>query len=397
MRIDYTSSKLYSNTSLLIVFTLISMYLLNTLKIIKNQILLSSIWLVIIILMFIFFPKQKGLSKTKHLEQFRLISFIAGFIYVIIYFGSGLILGYGKSPYTKGISGISMNIYIYIVPLVAKELLRGFLLVNFAKKSVFKIVAVTIFMIVVDISIYQVLELDSFKEIVIYLSQNFAPLICVNIFTSYACIVADPWTSIIFLSIMNVIEFISPVLPILQWLSRGLINMSIPIFSYMALSFYYDKINKTYKAYKVKKENVFSLSAVCIVCVLLIWFAVGVFPIFPSVILTGSMEPLIMPGDIVIIKKIQEEKDILNLKVGDIIQFKRDNILIVHRIIELVENKEDGFTYYKTKGDNNSAEDRILVNYKDIKGTVYKTIPKLGILSLLIRSRDAIPLDNIEF
>jgi signal peptidase len=252
-------------------------------------------------------------------------------------------------------------------------------------------------MIITDISIFQILKLSTSKELVMYLSQSIGPLICINIFASYACLVADPISSIIFLSIINGVEFISPVLPKLQWLSRGLINMTIPIFSYMALSFYQNKISKTYKAYKVKKESVFSLAAVSAFCVLLIWFVVGVFPIFPSVILTGSMEPIIDPGDIVIIKKIQEVKDIENLKIGDVIQFKRGDMLIVHRIIELVENSSDGLIYYRTKGDNNSAKDKELVNPNDVKGTLYKTIPKLGVLTLLLRNNNSVPLDDIEF
>ena len=47
------------------------------------------------------------------------------------------------------------------------------------------------------------------------------------------------------------------------------------------------------------------------------WFCIGVFSIYPTVILTGSMEPGIMPGDAVIIKRVAEEDDIYKLAVGD--------------------------------------------------------------------------------
>jgi signal peptidase len=371
------------------------MFLLGNLSI--SSLITGTIWLTLTILNIALFPKQKGSSKFNQLDQFHLLAFIYGFIYIVIYFGSGVILGFGKSPYARGIVNVSFNIYTYILPIIAKELMRGFLLINFAKKNKFKVVLITILMIAIDISIPQISKISTQKELVMYISQIFAPLICVNIYATYACIISDPWTSIIFVSIMSIIEFISPVLPMLQWLSRGLINISIPIFSYISLCFYNDKINKTYKAYKVKKENVFSLAIVSAFCVLLIWFVVGVFPIYPSVILTGSMKPIIDPGDIVVIKKIQKEDDIENLKIGDIIQFKRDDMLIVHRIIELIENKDDGLTYYRTKGDNNSGVDRILLNPNDVKGTVYKTIPKLGLLTLILRNNESIQLNELEF
>lgn len=397
MRINYTSSKLYSYILLIMILTLVLMFLLTNMGIMKNSITSGTIWLLIAIFIMLFFPKQKGISKVRYIEQFNLLSFIFSFIYIVIYFASGLILGFGKSPYARGIFNIFINIYIFIIPIIAKELIRGFLLINFAKKDNIKIVLITILMIITNISIQQIFKLNNAKEFVIYLSQVLGPLICMNIFASYACIIANPLTSIIFLIIVNSIEFISPVLPMLQWLSRGLINMSFPIFLYLSLNSYHDRINKTYKSYKIKKENLFSLIAVSSFCVLLIWFVVGVFPLYPSVILTGSMKPVIDPGDIVIIKKIEKEEDIKNLEIGDVIQFKRGDMLIVHRIIEFVENSDEGLTYYRTRGDNNSAEDRELVNPNDVKGTVYKTIPKLGILTLLLRNNDKILLNEIEF
>ena len=50
--------------------------------------------------------------------------------------------------------------------------------------------------------------------------------------------------------------------------------------------------------------------------VAIIWFAVGLFPLYPSVILTGSMEPDIMPGDVVLVAKW-----IVTLLRSDIIVF----------------------------------------------------------------------------
>lgn len=397
MNIDYKSHKLYSLASVLLVFILFLMFLINNTGFVKSFAVKSSLWLAVIIFMLIFLPKSKGSSKIKQLERFYLFSFICGIIYLLVYFGSGVILGFGKSPYAQGIKGISMNIYFFIIPIIARELIRGFLLNSPVKQNSLKITSITILMIVTDISILQIMKIDSLKSLVIFLSQNLGPLICINIFASYACVISNPAVSIIFLSFMTAGEIVPPVLPSLQWLTRGLINMSVPIFSYMSMNSYHEKLAKRYKPYKLKHENIFSLAAVSIFCILLIWFSVGVFPVYPSVILTGSMKPVINPGDIVVIKKIQELKDIESLKAGDIIQFKRDEIMIVHRITELVKNEDDGLTYFRTKGDNNSTEDKNPVNPNDIKGTVYKTIPKLGLPALILRNNDNIPLDDIEF
>ena len=373
------------------------MFLINNTSILTSAIFRSLIWLVITLFICIIFPQVRGLAKFKHLEQFYLLSFICGIVYILVYFGSGLFLGFGKSPYSRDIKNIILNLFIFIVPIIGKELIRGFLLNSSIKHKSINVIFITILLIITDIAIFQIMKIDNIKDLVIFLSQSLGPIICLNIFASYACIVAGPIASIIFISLITGIEILSPVLPLLQWLTRGLINMCVPIFSYLAMNFYYTKLSKQFKAYKVKQDNIFSLIAVSVFCVFLIWFTVGVFPMYPSVIVTGSMKPVINPGDIVVIKKIQKVEDIDNLKIGDVIQFKREELLIVHRVIELVKNDNDGLIYYRTKGDNNSAEDKELVNPNDIKGTVYKTIPKLGWPTLILRNNDNIPIEDIEF
>jgi signal peptidase len=81
--------------------------------------------------------------------------------------------------------------------------------------------------------------------------------------------------------------------------------------------------------------------------------------------------------------------------VGDIIQFKRDNILISHRIIDILEDTQG--IGYKTKGDNNSGADTELVRPEKIKGEVIYTIPKIGWPTLLLKKKDDIPLKQVQF
>nr|WP_243155111.1 signal peptidase I [Peptostreptococcus canis] len=126
------------------------------------------------------------------------------------------------------------------------------------------------------------------------------------------------------------------------------------------------------------------------VSIIFSWFIVGVFLFYPSVILTGSMQPKMYPGDVIIIKKILEEKEIYKLKEGDIINFKRENFTITHRI-KKIEEDEAGNITFRTKGDNNKSEDVDSVNPNDVKGIVIKVIPKIGIPIYMLKSNDDIP------
>ena len=103
----------------------------------------------------------------------------------------------------------------------------------------------------------------------------------------------------------------------------------------------------------------------------------SVFGWKPFIVLSGSMEDTIMPGDLILTKEI----DVLELKEGDIISFRTNKYTVItHRIINIVD--EEGERKYYTKGDNNDAADSDLVCNDQIEGIYRYRIPKLGEIAL---------------
>lgn len=98
------------------------------------------------------------------------------------------------------------------------------------------------------------------------------------------------------------------------------------------------------------------------------------------IIKTNSMEPSIENGDVVITKKVPEEK----IQVGDIITFKQDADIITHRISRIEEENEKK---YITKGDNNNVEDSSKITYQEIKGKEIITIPYLGKIINILQNK----------
>lgn len=102
-------------------------------------------------------------------------------------------------------------------------------------------------------------------------------------------------------------------------------------------------------------------------------------------VLSGSMEPDIQTGSII---AIEPTEDKTNFKTGDIITFQEEEEkLITHRITEVME-KEDT-VLYRTKGDNNNAEDRkpVLSDNVIAKYTGF-TIPYIGYLAAFAQSKN---------
>lgn len=91
------------------------------------------------------------------------------------------------------------------------------------------------------------------------------------------------------------------------------------------------------------------------------------------IVLSGSMQPSLEIGDIVVAKKTNEE----NIDKGDIITFiDESGNTITHRAIDVIIN--DGKKCYQTKGDNNNSKDVGLVTIENVRGKYAFKIPKVG-------------------
>jgi len=94
---------------------------------------------------------------------------------------------------------------------------------------------------------------------------------------------------------------------------------------------------------------------------------------------SGSMEPAIMTGDIIVIHPQA------NYMINDVITFiGSDNRTITHRIAEIREASEKRL--FSTKGDANRSQDEDLIKQSQITGKVVLVIPKLGYLVAFSKS-----------
>lgn len=130
---------------------------------------------------------------------------------------------------------------------------------------------------------------------------------------------------------------------------------------------------------------IIKITAACLICAALIgnsYLIVAqladksklpkIFGFSQVIVISGSMQPEIEAGDLVIIK----EQSIYNVK--DIITYRENGVLITHRIIKTDQ------TGVITRGDANSANDDP-VALSDIEGKVVLCIPSGGNFILFLR------------
>lgn len=100
----------------------------------------------------------------------------------------------------------------------------------------------------------------------------------------------------------------------------------------------------------------------------------------PFIVLSGSMETEIYPGDLAVVKEV----DLTTLKENDIVAFKSGEIVITHRIVDIINENDE--TKYITKGDNNNTQDIGYVYPDDIEGKYQFKISKIGNFAMFVQT-----------
>lgn len=94
----------------------------------------------------------------------------------------------------------------------------------------------------------------------------------------------------------------------------------------------------------------------------------------PLVVLSGSMEPALYPGDVVIIREQAADK----YRPGDVVTYLTGGNAFTHRIV----SEENGV--FTLKGDNNNTADEFLTADR-FEGKVILRIPKIGLAIVFLK------------
>ena len=363
-----------------------------------NKYVSSAYFCVIIISIMFFLPAIHTFGKERTKSQISGLCIAGSVIYIAINFIAGVFLkNIAASPYDISPKGIFINIVTLLPEIIAIIMVRSYIVNAVNRKTkhpIFWIVVVSLYFAVLQFNLTKLSIINNTEDLFIYIAKDIMPEISLSFLTSIICLVGGSIPCIYYMCINKIFLFIFPFLPTLSWFIESVIGIVYPIIFAMLIWEEYKIMS--HKKPSLQKENVLSFMATLAVLVTFSWFLVGVFPIYPSVILTGSMEPLIYPGDVALIRKFKSEEEIYKLKEGDVINFKIENITITHRI-EKIESDEAGNLSFITKGDNNDSHDNWVVLPNDLNGTIEKIVPKVGLPVFLIHSNNNIPEGVSEY
>ena len=310
----------------------------------------------------------------------RLALAVGGF-QVVLYVIGGLFSSFGKSPYSFTPTGIVTNVVFVGSMLVGMELSRSWLINRLGRKhTVLAIAFVAVIYTLLSIPLARITGLKAEIASVTYINSTILPLLAENLLASFLALLGGPVPAIAYRGILQVFWWFCPILPNLPWAFKGLIGVAVPIVGLVVANTL--RISRPGHR-RVRRASEGSLSGwivTTIVAVGIIWFAVGLFPVQPVVVISGSMRPTLDVGDVVIVVKVPVD----SIEPGDIIQFREaEGIATVHRVVEVQE--VEGNTVFVTKGDDNSAPDPEPVLSDNVVGKVIFNVPKIGWAAIAIK------------
>lgn len=129
--------------------------------------------------------------------------------------------------------------------------------------------------------------------------------------------------------------------------------------------------------------NIISWLFLGVFVVALIFTAAGNLNVFGGykslIVQSGSMEPTIMTGDVVIVARS------LSYQVNDVVTFNdSEGYITTHRIAKLEKEGEE--QRFVTKGDANRVQDSENIIENQIMGKVILVVPKFGYFISFVRS-----------
>lgn len=306
--------------------------------------------------------------------------FIIVTIYLILNFISGLFLGYSKSIYNHSIIGIIKNVWIYIFPIIFIEYIRQTLVTH--NKCLINDIIVVILFTLISINIVTIFNFQDYTSIFKNIMSIILPTIASNILLTYISKTCGYYGNLFYRIPQILVKIIIPILPNLDWYYNAIIGIILPLVIYVYIKNINDKIEIRDSKRKLKANSIYKLFYIIIPLIFFSCFVAGLFKYKPTAILSNSMKPKISRGDIVITEK-NNKKELNDIKKYDIIEYRIDNTIIVHRVIN-IEEHSDGTKLYTTMGDNNNSPDIKKIEQNQIIGKIKFKIPKVGYPSVLL-------------
>lgn len=326
-----------------------------------------------IVLFKIFF----GLGRDRHRYTKDVILDLVIFLlaFFMLYYLFGLVIGFARIDNYYTFLGFKTFVIPVTLVIILKEFLRYFMLERVHGSKILIIVTYIIFLFLdVSDAIYYN-DFSTGYETFIFIALSLLPAMTANLAATYVSKKTGYKPVILYLLVTRLYLYLFPIVPNPNEYLVSIVNLVLPIIWLYRVYVFFDKEKDEHLTRKYNKKNILGIIIPSVVIVILVYFTSGYFRYYAVAIASGSMMPTIKKGDVVVVEKIEDRYE--RLEKGDVLAFKYNNIVIVHRIIDIIE--EDGEYFFYTKGDANNNQDDYAIEQNDVVGVVRFKVPYAGL------------------
>ena len=293
----------------------------------------------------------------------------------------GFFVGFVYSTYSRSPLGIFRNIVTSGIFIFTIKSMRESLILNgryYKRIIIYSLIIFTLFEL---IGIFNLSILSTKRLMLEFFLSMVCPILFKNILLTYLMYFSSKKITILYQCLYILPTYILGIFPNLGDYVTSTLQTILPII----VLFFLLKIRDVKReriidgrTFLHRKKISYIVLSICIVfTALLIYLVSGLGRYYLMAIGSGSMTGVINKGDIVFIDKKSKTH-----KIGQVIAFKMEGKIIVHRIID-VQITDKG-TFYKTKGDYNNGEDGWLLPEANIVGNCILKIPLIGWPSVIL-------------
>ena len=312
-------------------------------------------------------------DRMRHKSERALIIGSVMAIWFVGYFLSGLAVTFAHNAVASSWAAVGLNVLAFGTAAAAIEYVRHGIMLLAGRRNVLWIgIIVSIVFACTQIGLVQIMDIHTSIDFVKFGVSVLVPAIASSMLLTYLAFNAGLGPQLTYRLGLVAILFLPPIIPRYDWYLIGIVWLILSVAVYIAIDRTRRDLAINGRHYRRAKRAYDVMFLVVVIALAL--FMVGAFAYEPQVIMSNSMKPVFSRGSMVIVQKVNP----MDVKVGDIVQYKAPGHTTTHRVVK-IDFAEDGSgkRVYTTQGDNSPSPDP-LVEGKQIVGVIRAQIPYLG-------------------
>ncbi len=338
-----------------------------------------SIFLLVVLLAFKYIF---GFEKDKHRYTKDIIMEVIIFLFAffILYYLFGVVISFYKTGNHYTLIGLREFILPTMLYVFLKEYFRYAVMCK-SEGSKLLFITSTIMFIALDITTAVYFRnFNTSYSVFLFIALTVLPAISSNTILCYFTNKTGYKPLMIYSGVIGLYTYLVPIAPNPNQYILAIIRFLLPIILGYRLYMFLNKDHKREVYRDYRKKSFAPLLIGSFIVILLVYFTSGYFHFWTIAVASGSMNPAIKKGDVVLIEKIDKKYD--KLKEKQIVAFKHEGVIVVHRLVNI--EKEQGEYYFYTKGDANAKPDNFMLKENEIIGVVNHKIRYIGIPTVWI-------------